>query len=250
MLRSRSSACSQCPSCKVLTSTSGVKGGNHQPAAGEGGLVHDDQAASTRGSAAATPEGKQRQRRGSTGGGGAPATPGGTEAAAPAASNPLRSPASAKMAVSRMSTASTKSVMSTTSAVSASKPNQRISTRHVSWGESDDPSAKTSEPSEDTVPPPAIGQLQVTSAVGLVHLSQETVESWGMADIRQLLWAYAAAVKRLGLDAACDVPRARSAAESAAAAGVGRCRFTPGSPQVHPRFTQVPPQIDTWLTPG
>jgi hypothetical protein len=57
------------------------------------------------------------------------------------------------------------------------------------------------------------------SAVALMNLSHELAESWGMADIRQLLWAYAAAVKRLGLDVASDIPRARNAAESAAAAG-------------------------------
>jgi hypothetical protein len=64
-------------------------------------------------------------------------------------------------------------------------------------------------------------------------------------------WAYAAAVKRLGLDAASDVPRTRSAAESAAAAGVGRCSFTPsGSPKIHPRFTPGSPQVHPRFTPG
>ena len=31
---------------------------------------------------------------------------------------------------------------------------------------------------------------------------------------------------------------------------VGRCRFTPGSPQVHPRFTPGSPQVHLRFTPG
>jgi hypothetical protein len=51
------------------------------------------------------------------------------------------------------------------------------------------------------------GQLHVMSAAALMHLSLERSVSWTTSDVRQLLWSFAAAVKRLGNAAAAAAPR-------------------------------------------
>ena len=53
----------------------------------------------------------------------------------------------------------------------------------------------------------SFSQLHVMSAAALMHLSLERSISWTTADIRQLLWSFAAAIKRLGPAAATAAPR-------------------------------------------